>query len=82
MEAKRKILVADAGEEYRKTLIELLSTESDLQIVGQTGDGEELLHLIREQKPDLVVMDVILARMDGVEVLETLEQQPRAPRCW
>ena len=80
MEAKKKILVADAGEDYRSALIEAISAETDIQVVGQTGDGQELLHLIRECRPDLVVMDIILAQMDGVEVLQSLEGFPQAER--
>lgn len=79
MEAK-KILVADAGEEYRKVLAESIGAEANMQIVGQTGDGQELLQMIREEKPDLVVMDVILAQMDGVEVLQTLGEMEERPR--
>lgn len=74
MEIKKKILVADAGEDYRKALIEAISGETGIQVVGQTGDGQELLRLIRENKPDLVVMDIILSQMDGVEVLQTLRE--------
>ena len=82
MEGRKKILVADAGEEYRRVLVETLSLEADLQVVGQTGDGQELLQLVEQQKPDLVIMDVILAQMDGVEVLQSLnemapEERPR-----
>ena len=76
----RKIIVADAGEEYRAALVQAISEESDIQVVGQTGDGSQLLQLIREQKPDLVLMDVILSQMDGVEVLQTLEELPAGER--
>ena len=80
MEGKKKIIVADAGEEYRKTLIESISGEPDIQVVGQTGDGQELLDMIRELQPDLVLMDVILNQKDGVEVLQSLEELPASER--
>ena len=75
MEARKKILVADAGEDYRRVLVELLSGESDFHVVGQTGDGQELLQMVEERKPDLIVMDVILSQMDGVEVLRALAEK-------
>ena len=80
MEARKKILVADAGEDYRKVLVESISAEPNMQIVGQTGDGQELLQMVREQKPDLIVMDIILAQMDGVEVLQSLSEMEERPR--
>lgn len=80
MEARKKILVADAGEEYRSVLVEAISGEPNIQVAGQTGDGQELLELVREHKPDLVVMDIILAQMDGVEVLQSLSELPAGER--
>ena len=80
MEARKRILVADAGEDYRRVLIEAISEETDIQVVGETGDGQELLRLIPEQKPDLIVMDIILAQMDGVEVLQSLADMPAQDR--
>ena len=80
MEARKKILIADAGEDYRKVLVESISAEPNMQIVGQTGDGQELLQMVREQKPDLIVMDIILAQMDGVEVLQSLSEMEERPR--
>ena len=72
MELTKKILIADTGEEFRRSFAEGLDNEPDIQIVGETGDGEELLRLVREKRPDLVVMEIVLSRMDGIEVLEEL----------
>ena len=80
MEARKKILIADAGEDYRKVLVESIGAEPNMQIVGQTGDGQELLQMVREQKPDLILMDIILAQMDGVEVLQSLSEMEERPR--
>lgn len=76
----RKIVVADAGEDYRTALVQAISEESDIQVVGETGDGHQLLQLIGERKPDLVLMDMILSQMDGVEVLQALEELPAGER--
>ena len=82
MEGRKTILVADAGEEFRRLLVETLSQEADIQVAGHTGDGQELLQMVEQYKPDLIVMDVILSQIDGVEVLQTLnnmaaEERPR-----
>lgn len=80
MEGRKKILVADAGEEFRRALVETLCAEADIQVLGQTGDGQELLQLVEQHKPDLIVMDVILAQMDGVEVLQSLNNMSAQER--
>ena len=69
---QRRILIADTGEEYRMEFIQKIRQESDLLVVGQTGDGHELLRLARSEKPDVIVMDMILTGCDGVEVLDRL----------
>ena len=46
MEVKKKVLVADAGEEFRALLVDAISAETDMQVVGTTGDGQELLDMI------------------------------------
>ena len=78
MSDKRKIVLADASEEFRRMLADLMDREPDLSVVGQTGNGEELLELISRHRPDVVVMDVVLAGLDGTEVLAALgENRPR-----
>lgn len=79
---KRRVLIADTGEEYRREFVKEVRQEPDIHVAGQTGDGLELVRLIQLQKPDVVVMEMILSGIDGVEVLErldglNLEQRPR-----
>ena len=71
MGAKR-ILVADTGEEFRRSFIETVASEPDIQVLGEPGDGQELGQMVKEMAPDLVVMEIVLAQMDGIEVLEEL----------
>ena len=80
MMEKKKVLVADAGEEFRRLLVETLENEEDLQVVAETGDGEAAVDLTRQRQPDIVVMDMILSRMDGVEVLAALSQLEPRPK--
>ncbi len=73
-----KVVVADAGEEFRHLLVETLDAESDLTVVGDTGDGAAAVELCRQKQADLIVMDMILSTLDGVEVLTQLaELMPR-----
>lgn len=78
MSEKRKIVLADNCEEFRHMLCDMLQAEPDLAVCAQTGSGEELLDLVAVHKPDVVIMDLMLAGMDGLEVLEELgEDRPR-----
>ena len=56
MESVKRIVVADTGAEFRKSLVRTLTDEPGLQIVGETGDGPELLRMVQDLKPDAVVL--------------------------
>ena len=76
MEEKITVLAADANEEYRHQFLQALGTEEDLAVVGETGDGGELLELIQRLQPHVVVMEIVLGSIDGIEVLERLAHGP------
>jgi len=80
MENTKRIIVADTGVEFRKNLIRALSADSDLQVVGETGDGTELLRMIQHSCPDAVVMELVLTGMDGLDVLDSLSRLPERPK--
>ncbi len=80
MDMVKRILLADTGAEYRLALAGHINGEPDMQVVGQTGDGAELLRLVRELEPDAVVMELVLTSMDGLEVLGELNKLERPPR--
>ena len=80
MEAVKRILIADAGEEHRQNLIHVLSGDPDFVVAGQTGDGLELIRMAQDLKPDVIVMELVLTGMDGLEVLEELSKQESRPR--
>ena len=80
METGKRIIIADAGVEFRAILAQTLAGEPDLQVVGETGDGEELIRMVRQLRPDAVVMELVLAGMDGLEVLLELSQLGDRPR--
>lgn len=72
MENKKMILLADANEELRKTLRDAINQSTDFQVVADTGDGMELLRLAEQHQPDLIVMDLVLPGMDGLNMIRLL----------
>lgn len=80
LERRIKVLVADAGEEFRRILVEQLESEAGIEVVGATGDGEEALRLTESAAPDVLVMDLVLTQMDGVDVLQALAKREERPK--
>ena len=76
MESKKTILIADTSEEFRTALAEALQSEEDLEVVGQTNDGQDAIRLTRELAPDILVMDLVLGRADGLDVLKAVSTLP------
>ena len=63
-----RVMVADDHKLFREGLISLLSQESFVHIVGQANDGEEAVNLARELKPDILIIDVTMPKLNGVQV--------------
>ena len=76
METGKRVILADANEAYRSDLADILNREPDIRIVGQTGDGGELIRLAAELKADAIVMEMLLTGMDGLDVLDELAKLP------
>lgn len=73
-----RILVVDDHELVREGIKALLSQEPDLDVVGEAADGRGALARARELRPEVVVLDMKLPDMDGVEVCRTItEELPR-----
>ncbi len=73
-----RVLVAEDEALIRLDLVELL-TEADYEVVGEAVDGQEAVELARELKPDLVIMDVKMPRMDGISAAEIIAEERIAP---
>lgn len=74
-ESALKVLIADDHSIVRQGLTMLLQREPNIQVIGEVGDGEEALEFARRHMPDVVLMDVSMPRMDGVEATRLLKAQ-------
>lgn len=64
---KMKILLVDDHEIMREGMCALLKKRDDIEIVGQAGDGRIAVSLVRELKPDIVIMDIGMPNLNGIE---------------
>ena len=67
-----RVVVADDQDIVRAGFSALLDTQPDLTVVGSAGDGAEAVRVCREQRPDVVLMDVRMPLMDGIEAARQL----------
>lgn len=70
-----KLLVVDDHPVVRRGISSCLARHTQLQIIGEAGDGEEALRKARELKPDLVLMDIDMPRMGGLAATEALRKE-------
>ena len=70
-----RIVLADDHTILRQGLKSLLAEESDFQIVGEASDGQEALRLVERLKPDVLVVDVMMPGMNGLEVTRQVHER-------
>ena len=80
MEAKISVLLADASGDLRLLLRETLESTGEFQVVGETGDGGQVLALVEETHPQLLLLDAMLPVLDGMGVLRQLREREEQPR--
>ncbi len=68
MNPKTTVLIADDHPIFREGVVNILSKEKNIEVVGQTGEGLEALRLIRELKPDVAIVDISMPGCDGLEL--------------
>lgn len=75
-----RILIADDHSVVRKGILTLLEDETDIQIVGEATDGDEAIDLIPTLQPDVLLLDMTMPRMSGIEVTKVVTHQFPAVR--
>ncbi|WP_234734051.1 response regulator transcription factor [Tellurirhabdus bombi] len=70
-----RILIADDHSVVRKGIRTLLEDEADVEIVGEAADGDDAIDLIPSLRPDVLLLDITMPRLSGIEVLKAVRQQ-------
>jgi len=68
-----KVAIADDHEIFRDGLKLMLQSAADIEIIGEASNGKDLLKLVKEHKPDVVITDIKMPLMDGVEVTRQMQ---------
>jgi len=71
---KTRILIADDHAMLREGMRNLLSQEKDFEVVGEAANGEEAVNLAKELKPDIVIMDIVMPKLNGLEATKQVRQ--------
>ena len=79
METKTRILIADASPDFSSLVSDLVAEEGDMEVVGTADNGADALALIGELKPDVLLLDLVLSKLDGLELLRRLGETGSRP---
>jgi DNA-binding NarL/FixJ family response regulator len=72
-----RIIVADDHIMFRESISKMLSMKKIVEVIAEAGNGNELLSLLDNHKPDMVLMDISMPEMDGIEATrKAIEKQP------
>lgn len=75
MQSRVKVLIVDDHPVFRRGLREIIEEHRVFQIVGEASDGQSALRLTADLKPDVVVLDIDMPRLSGLDMARTLQKQ-------
>ena len=70
---KLNVAIADDNEKMRQLLGKIVCSDDELEVVGMAKDGEEACQMIKEKEPDVVLLDIVMPKLDGIEVMEKIK---------
>ena len=79
MEHTTTVFIADSAEEFCAGLTALLQRVDGFQVIGTATDGEQAIRQIAQLRPDILVLDLMLSKQDGISVLKAIDRMERKP---
>lgn len=77
---KKQVLIADADEQFRNELVAALEDNEEFEVVGIAADGEEAIRLLKAKAIDILVLDLLLPKYDGLTVLQLIPDMCICPQ--
>ncbi|WP_286934771.1 MULTISPECIES: response regulator [Aminobacterium] len=71
-----RLVIADDHRLFRDGVKKLLELESDIEVIGEAGDGEEALKVVRDREPDVLLFDINMPKIDGIQLVRELNSYP------
>ncbi len=75
-----KVIIADDHNVVREGLRMILAEAEGIEVIGEAADGEEAVRVARQRKPDVVLMDLLMPRLDGIQAAKRLAEEGLASR--
>jgi DNA-binding NarL/FixJ family response regulator len=72
---KTKIVIVEDHKLFREGLKSLLSDKADLEVIGEAGDGLEAIRTVKKCRPDLLLLDLSMPKMNGISVMKEIKNQ-------
>ena len=69
---KLNVAIADDNERMLRELGDLVRSDDELQVVGTAKDGEEAYEMIKKKEPDVVLLDIVMPKLDGLTVMDKI----------
>ena len=79
MDKRTTVFIADSTEEFCSALSTALSSTGNFQVVGTASDGEQAAKMIQEKKPDMLIMEMMMPKMDGISMLKVISGMEKKP---
>ena len=79
MDNRTTVIIADNAEEFCSSLTTALQRTDGFHVLGTANDGEQAVRMVTERKPDILVLDLMLTKQDGLAVLKTISTMERRP---
>lgn len=75
VEGKIKVVIVEDHKLFREGLKSLLSDKADLEVVGEAGDGLEAIRIVKKCRPELMLLDLSMPKMNGISVMKEIKNQ-------